>query len=66
MVECCLSPAEESQRDPKGAAISLEAAEETIVSENLEDLSEQARASDSGAQVPKKLFICLCLGLRQH
>ncbi|MEJ1285948.1 T cell activation inhibitor mitochondrial [Cricetulus griseus] len=42
--------AEESQRDPKGAAISLEAAEETIVSENLEDLSEQARASDSGAQ----------------
>uniref|UniRef100_A0A8C2M451 Protein TOPAZ1 n=1 Tax=Cricetulus griseus TaxID=10029 RepID=A0A8C2M451_CRIGR len=51
-LEICpsLSAAEESQRDPKGAAISLEAAEETIVSENLEDLSEQARASDSGAQ----------------
>ncbi|XP_040595692.1 protein TOPAZ1 isoform X2 [Mesocricetus auratus] len=50
-LEICPSlSAEELQCDPKGAAISLEVTEETVVSENLEDLSEQARASDSGAQ----------------
>uniref|UniRef100_A0A8L2QH74 Protein TOPAZ1 n=1 Tax=Rattus norvegicus TaxID=10116 RepID=A0A8L2QH74_RAT len=48
-LEICpsLSAAKEPQHDPKGAAISLEATEETVISENLEDLSEQARASDS-------------------
>nr|XP_048280064.1 protein TOPAZ1 isoform X2 [Myodes glareolus] len=45
-----LSSAKEPQHDPKGAAISLEATEETVVSENLGVLSEQARASDSDAK----------------
>ncbi|CAO2633086.1 Protein TOPAZ1 [Lemmus lemmus] len=45
-----LSSAKELQHDPKGAAISLDATEETIVNENLGDLSEQARASDSDAK----------------
>ena len=58
MVGCCFSSAKEPQHDPKGAAISLEATEETVVNENLGDLSEQARASDSDAKVPEKL---LCL-----
>ncbi|XP_057624823.1 protein TOPAZ1 isoform X2 [Chionomys nivalis] len=51
-LEICpsLSSAKEPQHDPKGAAISLEATEETVVSENLGDLSEQARASDSDAK----------------
>ncbi|GAB1294850.1 Protein TOPAZ1 [Apodemus speciosus] len=52
-LEICpsLSAAKEAQHDPKGAAISLEAAEETVVSETLEDRSEQARASDSDAKL---------------
>ncbi|XP_059124946.1 protein TOPAZ1 [Peromyscus eremicus] len=45
-----LSAAKEPQHDPKGAAMSLEATEETVVSENLGDLSEQARTSDSDAK----------------
>ncbi|XP_005348202.1 protein TOPAZ1 [Microtus ochrogaster] len=51
-LEICpsLTSAKEPQHDPKGAAISLEATEETVVSENLGDLSEQARASDSDAK----------------
>lgn len=56
VVECCFSSAKEPQHDPKGAAISLEATEETVVSESLGDLSEQARTSDSDAKVPKKLL----------
>lgn len=56
VVECCFSSAKEPQHDPKGAAISLEATEETVISENLEDLSEQARASDSDTKVPEKLL----------
>ncbi|XP_052045216.1 protein TOPAZ1 [Apodemus sylvaticus] len=51
-LEICpsLSAAKEAQHDPKGAAISLEATEETVVSETLEDRSEQARASDADAK----------------
>lgn len=51
VVECCFSSAKEPQHDPEGAAISLEATEETVVSGSLEGLSEQARASDSDAKV---------------
>ncbi|XP_028623253.1 protein TOPAZ1 [Grammomys surdaster] len=51
-LEICpsLSAAKEPQHDPKGAAISLEATEETVVSGNTEDLCGQARASDSDAK----------------
>ncbi|XP_031200430.1 protein TOPAZ1 isoform X2 [Mastomys coucha] len=48
-LEICpsMSAAKEPPHDPKVAPISLEATEETVVSENLEDLREQVRASDS-------------------
>uniref|UniRef100_A0A8C6N0J4 Protein TOPAZ1 n=1 Tax=Mus spicilegus TaxID=10103 RepID=A0A8C6N0J4_MUSSI len=51
-LESCpsLSAAKEPQHDPEGAAISLEATEETVVSGSLEGLSEQVRASDSDAK----------------
>ncbi|XP_041910738.1 protein TOPAZ1 isoform X2 [Arvicola amphibius] len=51
-LEICpsLSSAKELQHDPEGAAVSLEATEEAVVSENLGDPSEQARASDSDAK----------------